>query len=116
MVSFLNVGERICSSTENFLTFGVNVKENGVVTRKYLEATIQELKEIESKTFTINVNGSNKLVEFQLAEMPNDMKMFAFLAGELSNSAFYFSSFANVNQKESNDVSKCISENNNKQW
>ena len=48
--------------------------------------------------------------------MPNDMKMLAFLAGELSNSAFYFSSFANVNQKDSNDVSKCISENNNKQW
>ena len=116
LVSFLNVGERISSSTENFLTFGSNVKENGVVTRKYLEATLQELKEIESKTFTINVNGSNKLVEFQLAEMPNDMKMPAFLAGELSNSAFYFSSFANVNQKDSNDVSKCISENNNKQW
>ena len=48
--------------------------------------------------------------------MPNDMKMLAFVAGELSNSAFHFSSFANVNQKYSNDVSKCISENNNKQW
>ena len=35
-------------------------------------------------------------VQFQIAELPNDTKMNSFLSGELSNSAKYFSSFANV--------------------
>ena len=34
------------------------------------------------------------------------MKMLAFLAGELSNAAYYLSTFANVNKEESNDVTK----------
>ena len=36
-------------------------------------------------------------VEFKLCELPNDMKMLCFLAGELSNSAKYFTTFADVN-------------------
>ena len=35
-------------------------------------------------------------VQFRTAELPNDMKIIAFLSGELGNSATYFSSFANV--------------------
>ena len=34
------------------------------------------------------------------------MKMLSFLAGELSNSAAYFTTFANVNQSEANDYKK----------
>jgi hypothetical protein len=34
------------------------------------------------------------------AELPNDMKMLAFLAGELTNSATYFSTFADVKVSE----------------
>ena len=116
LCSFLNIGERLASSSENFLTFGANVKENGLVVQKYVQATLKELTEIESKTYTIEVNGSQRLVEFKLAELPNDMKMLAFLAGELSNAATYFSTFANVNQKDSNDISKFICENDMKQW
>ena len=33
------------------------------------------------------------------AELPNDMKMFAFLAGELNNSVTYFSTFADVDKE-----------------
>ena len=47
-------------------------------------------------------------VEFKMGELPNDMKMSAFLAGELSNASFYFSTFANVCQKDANDFNKQI--------
>ena len=38
----------------------------------------KEVSEIESKTFSLSVNGEVKLVEFRIAELPNDMKMLAF--------------------------------------
>ena len=98
LCSFWNIGERLASSSENVLTFGENVKENGLVVHKYVQATLKKLIEIESKIYTIEVNGSQRLVEFKLAELPNDMKILAFLAGELSNAATYFSTFANVSQ------------------
>ena len=34
LVSFLNAGKRVCSSFDNFLIFGGNVKENGVIIRR----------------------------------------------------------------------------------
>ena len=46
--------------------------------------------------------GSHILLNLEL----DDMKMLAFLAGELSNAAYYFSTFTNVNKEESNDVIK----------
>ena len=49
-------------------------------------------------------NATKKVkVEFKITELPNDMKMLPFLAGELSNSASYFTTFANVNQSKAND-------------
>ena len=36
LLSFLNVGKRIASSKENFLTFAGNVKENGIIRRRYV--------------------------------------------------------------------------------
>ena len=116
LCSFLNAGERVASSSENFLIFGANVKENGIVVRRFLKSTLQELAELESQTFTIVVNGAHKLVEFRVAELPNDMKMLAFLASELTNSASYFSTFANVTQRDSNDCSKSLTEDGSKGW
>ena len=43
-------------------------------------------------------------VKFQVSELPNDMKMVAFLCGELSNAANYFSSFANVSSDNANNL------------
>ena len=48
---------------------------------------------MESKVFEINVDGISIKVEFRLKLVPNDMKM-CFISGELSNAAFYFSSFS----------------------
>ena len=78
LCSFSNVGERLASSPENFLVFGANVKKNGEVVKNYLQMVSEELSEIESKTFSVSVNGEIKLVEFGIAELPNDMKMLAF--------------------------------------
>ena len=49
-----------------------------------------------------------KTVEFQVNELPNDMKMLSYLVGEISNTATYFSTFENVKYKDCNDFSKSL--------
>ena len=44
------------------------------------------------------------------------MKMLAFLGGELPNAAFYFTTVANVNKKDCNDVTKSFSLDGSKSW
>ena len=106
LVSFLNVGERLPSSKEQFLLFGGNVEENSDTVEKFLSLLLKGLKYLESKVFEVE-NATKKVkVEFKITELPNDMKMLSFLAGELSNSAAYFTTFANVNQSEANDYKK----------
>lgn len=106
LLSFLNVGKRLASSFENFLLFGANVKENGSVVRRYLLKLLTDIKRLESEVFTLNIQGTTHLVEFKLEALPNDMKMSAFLAGELSNASYYFTKFANVTKDGAQDVSK----------
>ena len=43
LVSFLNIGKRVASSSENFLLFGANVKENSVV-RRYISFMLSQLE------------------------------------------------------------------------
>ena len=106
LVSFLNVGERLPSSKEQFLLFGGNVEENSDTVEKFLSLLVKDLKYLESKVFEVE-NATKKVkVEFKITELQNDMKMLSFLAGELSNSAAYFTTFANVNQSEANDCKK----------
>lgn len=54
---------------------------------------------MESKVFRIQIGSENRAIEFKLNELPNDMKMLCFLAGELSNAASYFTTFANVSKE-----------------
>lgn len=60
------------------------------------------MSEIENKTF--QVNGTK--VKFTFSEFLNDLKMVAFLAGELSVSATYFSTFVKVNTENCDVVSR----------
>ena len=106
LLSFLNVGKRIASSFENFITFGGNVKENGEVVRRYVLKLVSELRYLENEVFEIHINGNVFMVEFKVESVPNDMKMLAFLAGELSNSAYYFTTFGNVNSGDCNEFQK----------
>ena len=65
-----------------------------------------DIKILEKEQFTVVVNEKPVLVEFQFQLLPNDMKMLCFLGGELSNAAKCFTTFANVNQDDANDVTK----------
>ena len=104
LVSLLNAGKRVCSSFDNFLIFGGNVKENGVIIRRYVSRLLSDIKYLESQSFEIYVDNKSFQVEFRLEMLPNDMKMLAFLAGELTNSAHYFSTFANVHKDNANAI------------
>ena len=46
----------------------------------------------------MSCQGETVQVMFVVEELPNDMKMLVFLGGELSNSATYCSTFADVNK------------------
>ena len=72
---------------------------------------IKDIRFLESKVFEITTSDRVRKVEFKLTELPNDMKMLAFLASELSNNAAtYFCTFANVKRDEANDCQKTFGE------
>ena len=109
LISFLNVANRIASSSENFLLFGANVGETATVVKCYIQELMADFRYLESQIFEVVLDGISFPVEFKLGELPNDMKMLCFLAGELSNASRYFSTFANVSSKTSKDPTKSIS-------
>ena len=100
LVSFLNTGKRVTFSSDDFLVFGGNVEENSLVVKRYINSVCKQIVDLENTLFEIN----GLHVRFHFEELPNDMKMLAMLGGELSNSATYFSSFANVNTKVCTDL------------
>ena len=101
----MNVGKRITSSFNNFLVCGTNEKEDHDVVKAFVRRLVHQVRYLESKVFDIVVNGKSYKIEFKLELLPNDMKMLACLGGELSNSASYFTTFANIHKKDANDVS-----------
>ena len=98
LVSFLNAGPRVASPNDNFLLFGANCKETHEAVIRFAKLLNEQCLAIESKTYTL----CEKTVKFTFELVPSDMKFLAFINGELSNSATYFSSFANVS---TNDLS-----------
>ena len=53
-VSFLNIGERVTSSSKNFLLFGVNVNNYGVAVILFM---VSQLKNLETEVYTMNFEG-----------------------------------------------------------
>ena len=104
LVSFLNCGQRVCSSAENFLLFGANCSEDCEPVRRYVTMLRDQMRRIEGNLYSIQVDGKEKIVSFQFELLPNDMKYLAFLAGELSISACYFSPFADIRKEDVNKV------------
>lgn len=102
LISFLNVGHRILSNEDNFLVFGSNCSEQSTAAKRYIAMISKEIEQIEKSSFTVN----NTFIKFKFSELPNDMKMLAFLGGELSCSAKYFSTFASISTDDMCDVSK----------
>ena len=106
LVSFLNVGERIASSSEQFLLFGGDVDENSEIVEKFFAKLTTDLETLEMNVYTLSIGNEKQKVEFKVTELPNDMKMLAYLGGELSNAATFFTTFANAESKDSNDYRK----------
>ena len=106
LVSFINVGKRLYSSSETFMVFGGYVGENSLPVRRFLEKAMLSFIYLQSKVFSLVIGEEIVKVEFSLTELPNDIKMLSFLSGELSNAATYFTTFANVNTNNYRDYEK----------
>ena len=93
LISFLNSGSHITSEKENFLLAGANCSENHIAMQRFARRLVHEFQSIEKQTFLVR----NYTVKFSLKLFPSDMKFLASYSGELSNAAYYFSSFCDVN-------------------
>ena len=98
-MGILNITRGVLSSNENYLLFGANCSENSKPVERFLNHLAREIDTVENKTYVLTHNGQSVNVKFYIAELPNDMKMLSFITGELSNSAKYFSSFADVTKE-----------------
>ena len=55
-LSVLNVGERIASSSENYLLFRSNVKKCGLIVCWYVQKLRTDIKILEKENFTVVIN------------------------------------------------------------
>ena len=96
LLGFVNVGKRLMSSKEAFLIFGADVDETDAIVEKYLARIVKDFDFLEENVFIVKGGGRMCPVEFRLGGDSSDMKMLCYLAGQLSNSARFFTNFANV--------------------
>ena len=108
----MNYGQRIASSSENYLLFGAIDEESSDVVLAFVKKLNEDFQYLENNVFEID----SRKVEFKVRALPNDMKMLSFLAGELSNSSTYFSTVADVSQVDGNDFNKWFDFSNPSYW
>lgn len=101
------------SCDENHLLLGANCSEDHPLLKKYTELLSKEMDSIAGKPLNTPNNVS---VKFKFQLIPSDMKWVASMSGELSNSAFYFSSFANVNQGDKGTIGGSIGNSKKDKW
>ena len=70
LVSFLNTGKRVASSSDNFLVFGANVEESSLVVKKYAQYVYKRIAVLEGKVFEI----CGFHVTFRFEEFSNDRR------------------------------------------
>ena len=116
LVSILNIGQGVLSSNENFLLLGGNCSKNYIPVRRFLQKLLVDIRKIESTTYQINKKDELIDVKFVISELPNDMKMLSFLGGKLSNSATYFSSFADVTLESVRDLTGTYGQQRSDTW
>ena len=95
LMSVIDTGKHVASGHNNFLLCGANCSEAHPSMQRYCKQLLYHIAYIESNTFPI----SNRDIKFKFVMVPSDMRWVASFAGEITSSAFYFSSFANANQK-----------------
>ncbi len=106
LVSILNVVDLILSEKHNFLLVAGNVEEDSPDFLRYLTVIRKEMEAVEKQVYTV----CGKSIRFKFEFPVNDQKFLAKIRGELSNSATYPSSFANVTQKDVNTIDGSIGE------
>ena len=74
LVSFLNCGQRVYSSAENFLLIGASCSEDCEPVRRYVVLLERQMTEIEGKMISVETGRKKKFVSFQYELLPNDMK------------------------------------------
>lgn len=116
LVSILNIGRGILSSNENYLLFGANCQESCEIVSKFVKNLARDINAIENSTFSVICNGTQVEVKFCFSEYPNDMKMLSYLAGELTNGAKYFSTFADASTDDYNSLSGTFGEDDVDKW
>ena len=62
------------------------------------------------KVFQITTSARVRNVQFKLTELPNNIKILAFLVANVSNTATYFCTFSNVKLDEASDCQKTFGE------
>ena len=93
------------SCNDNHLILGADCEEDCAFLKKYTDHLRQEMEAMEGKTLS-TPKGNNVMFYFDL--IPSDMKWASSMSGELSNSATYFSPFANVSQNNKDTVGGSI--------
>ena len=66
LISFLNVGKRVASSSDNFLVFGANIEESSIIVKRYVQSVCKQIADLEGNVFEIN----GLHVNFQFQELP----------------------------------------------
>lgn len=116
LVGILNIGRGVLSSSANYLLFGANCSEDSTPVRAYLKRLCKEITEVEKGEYILNHNNKPVKATFAITELPNDMKMLAFISGELSNSAKYFSSFADVTEENGTNLNGTYGKESENTW
>ena len=66
LVSFLNCGQSVCSSAENFLSIGTNCSEDCEPVCIYVALLERQMTEIEGKIISVEIEGMEKFVSINL--------------------------------------------------
>ena len=87
------------------MLFGSDAAEDSLISQRFVLKAIADFKYLEDTIFNVVLDtGLSCKIEFKLSELPNDMKMLCCLAGEISNAAHYFTTFADVNSSNSRKI------------
>jgi hypothetical protein len=106
-VSFLNITRGVLSSSDNFLLFGANCDESCIPVRRFINMLHNDMKTVERNVYPLNINGTTVNVKFiYFSELPNYMKMLAFLGGELTNSTQTITNLNGTFGTQANDTWK----------
>ena len=114
LLSFLNVGGRIASENENFIIAGANCGESHPSMFRYARKLISEIGYILKQCYVLPLTEAKAIFTVDL--IPSDMKWASTFSGELSNAAFYFSPFGNVNNDNKSTVNGILGPSNECTW